>query len=176
MCNLCNNEERFPLPTRRSYRRTMKKVTKRKLSSQSRININQFWNQIEEFQYRREDEIVDIETLECDREVEQVFKKDELFEEFSDEDQFYSATGSADSTYYCSATGETPSPVWFVSYPQPSPPSPMFKLPQPPSFSQSKHLLELARSFKSFTLCTAVWWKKGSEFINPNLSSKNLLT
>ena len=165
----------FPVPAPRSYRTTMKRMTPRKRSSYARISVNRFWNQLEEFQQQRreEEDLVDMETLECDREVQQVFVNDSgnfsdyaaSDEEEEDEDTFFSAADSSASTTsscYCSATSSAASPVYFVSCPLPSPPPAMVaahpprSLPLPPSFQQTKPLLHLLENLSSWTLCTAV--------------------
>ena len=54
MCLEC--QQIFPLPGRRSLRRRMKRSTQRKKSSAERININRFWNEMEDFLDRFESE------------------------------------------------------------------------------------------------------------------------
>ena len=161
MCKDCEYSV-YPLPTRRSYRTLMKNTTKRKLSSTTRINVNKFWNQLEDFNTRREEELRDMETIECNLEVEKVFQNDSgiFLDESDDELSYHSAAGSVDSSCYCSATSSSPSPVSFYSYPLPSPPPalprPPKSLPLPPSFNQTKPLIQLMENLKSWTICTAV--------------------
>ena len=153
MCGECDNETYFPLPQRRSYRTSMKYISLRKRSAASRINMNQFWNQLEEFSTRREEETVDLETLQCDEEVELVFRlEQEDMEELSDEEYF--SAGSADSSCYCSVSSGSNSPL-LPLFPSSSS-SQTKSLPLPPSFNQTKPLLELMENLRSFTLCTAV--------------------
>ena len=84
MCCLnCDCQSAYPLPARRSYRRSLKPLTRRKLSAQNRIHMNSFWNQLEDLVANRQVEETsyvidwevntDPETLACDREVEAVF-------------------------------------------------------------------------------------------------------
>ena len=89
-CNSNNNEkyyvQYYPVPARREFRTTMKRQTLRKQTAVQRIEMNRFWNELEEVFDRLEDvraeakvenveeaENVLNETLECDREVETLF-------------------------------------------------------------------------------------------------------
>ena len=163
MCRECDNQAFYPLPPRRSYRQPMKHMSERKRSAASRINMNQFWNQLEEFSMRREENTVDLDTLQCDEEVEMVFRlEQEDRQELSDHEEYFSAA-STDSSCYCSVNSEHNSPLFFPPSPQ-QPKSFLSSidqqqtrsLPLPPSFKQSRPLLELMENLRSFTLCTAV--------------------
>ena len=89
-CNSNNNEnyyvQYYPVPARREFRTRMKRQTLRKQTAVQRIEMNRFWNELEEVFDRLEDvragakvdnieeaENVLNETLECDREVETLF-------------------------------------------------------------------------------------------------------
>ncbi len=140
MCGNCgyNGEEPYyPLPARRrSYRRTMKPMPPRKRSAAARISVNTFWNQLEEFQDRlaatrtppavpvdvAPEDQHDLDTLECDREVEAVFVhsdggqrwyvEEEAEEELMPEEgDVGESSVSSSSSCYCTACSSTPSPV-----------------------------------------------------------------
>ena len=76
----------YPLPARRNLRTNMKRMTARKSTAVQRIEMNRFWNEMEEIFDRLEDreevegrtreEVENIlnESLECDREVESAFQ------------------------------------------------------------------------------------------------------
>ena len=76
----------YPLPARRNLRTNMKRITARKSTAVQRIEMNRFWNEMEEIFDRLEDrvevegktreEVENIlnESLECDREVETAFQ------------------------------------------------------------------------------------------------------
>merc|ERR1712130_61041 len=83
-CKMCSScQERFPIPTRRELRKRMKHSTMRKITSVQRIEINRFWNELEDIFEKIEDKKVDDkysysleeaenimnETVECDNEV-----------------------------------------------------------------------------------------------------------
>ena len=80
-----NSEQLYPLPARRDFRTKMKRQTKRKLTAGQRIEMNRFWNELEEIfdrldnikvekvdSYEEAENILN-ETLECDKEVESAF-------------------------------------------------------------------------------------------------------
>ena len=76
----------YPLPARRNLRTNMKRITARKSTAVQRIEMNRFWNEMEEIFDRLEDreemegktmeeaENLLNESLECDREVESAFQ------------------------------------------------------------------------------------------------------
>merc|ERR1711874_944438 len=82
----CCHHTAFPLPARRDLRTNMKRITARKTTAVQRIEMNRFWNEMEEIFDRLEDreevegktreEVENIlnESLECDREVETAFQ------------------------------------------------------------------------------------------------------
>ena len=88
-CNSNNNKydvKYYPVPARREFRTRMKRQTLRKQTAVQRIEMNRFWNELEEVFDRLEDVRTEVkvdnieeaenvlnETLECDREVETVF-------------------------------------------------------------------------------------------------------
>merc|ERR1712129_168693 len=83
MCSSCGAD--YPVPGRREYRRRMKHLTMRKMTAVQRIEINRFWNELEDIFDKIEgvkvSEISTIdeaqnrlnETVECDNEVEAAF-------------------------------------------------------------------------------------------------------
>jgi hypothetical protein len=108
----------------------MKPLTPRKRSAPSRIQLNSFWNQLEELVIPRQQDAevlyetvmepyIDPETLACDKEVEAVFSNDNSFNsslldsgEYTDSAEFLSSSSSAGSCWsdepddlscYCSA-------------------------------------------------------------------------
>ena len=86
MESLCYCQAYYPLPARRNLRTNMKRITARKTTAVQRIEMNRFWNEMEEIFDRLEDreevegktmeEVENIlnESLECDREVETAFQ------------------------------------------------------------------------------------------------------
>ena len=81
MCADCGDS--YPVPARREYRRRMNHLTVRKITAVQRIEINRFWNELEEIFDRLEEvkeeyncstieeaENILNETVECDHEVE----------------------------------------------------------------------------------------------------------
>ena len=74
ICNMCLDcQMGYPLPQRRSLRMRMKRDTPRKKSSSERININRFWNEMEEFLDKLENDNFITTTFDCDEEIESVF-------------------------------------------------------------------------------------------------------
>ena len=73
MCKHCYNLEYYPLPQRRSFSRPLKHISRRKATAATRINVNRFWNEMEEFNERRTEEYLDLDTYTCDLEVQEVF-------------------------------------------------------------------------------------------------------
>ena len=53
MCADCGDS--YPVPARREYRRRMKHLTVRKITAVQRIEINRFWNELEDIFDRLED-------------------------------------------------------------------------------------------------------------------------
>ena len=82
----CCHHTAFPLPARRDLRTNMKRITPRKVTAVQRIEMNRFWNEMEEIfdrlEAREHSEVKTIEeaenilneSLECDREVESAFQ------------------------------------------------------------------------------------------------------
>ena len=86
MDSLCSCLSTFPTPPRRDLRVNMKRNTPRKMTAVQRIEMNRFWNELEEIFDRLEErekveaktieeaENILNESLECDREVETAFQ------------------------------------------------------------------------------------------------------
>ena len=86
MDSLCSCLSTFPTPPRRDLRVNMKRNTPRKMTAVQRIEMNRFWNELEEIFDRLEErekveaktieeaENILNESLECDREVESAFQ------------------------------------------------------------------------------------------------------
>merc|ERR1712045_786441 len=87
----CSNSDKYdvqyyPVPARREFRTRMKRQTLRKQTAVQRIEMNRFWNELEEIFDRLEErekveaktieeaENILNESLECDREVESAFQ------------------------------------------------------------------------------------------------------
>jgi hypothetical protein len=135
MCSDCDSPTTdYPLPPRRERRRSMKKMTSRKVSSQDRININRFWNEMEDFYSRQQDELAAC-TWSCDREVEAVTGR---------------AESPAGSCY--SSASSLPSPP---SSPPPAP-SDLSALPLPPSLPHTRLLLGLVERLRISRISTDV--------------------
>jgi hypothetical protein len=132
MCSLCDRQPAYPLPGRRSYRRALKPLTRRKRSAPTRIHMNRFWNQLEELVDVRQQQLTtaqattadswpphaDPDTLACDREVEAVFSRITHEDVLDSEDDlsFTSVDGwteeEEDVSCYCSAASScSPSPL-----------------------------------------------------------------
>jgi hypothetical protein len=133
MCCLCDRQPAYPLPVRRSYRRALKPITRRKRSAPARIHMNRFWNQLEELVDVRQQQLTtaqattavdswpphaDPDTLACDREVEAVFSRinHEDVSVSEDDLSFTSVDGwteeEEDVSCYCSAASScSPSPL-----------------------------------------------------------------
>ena len=174
MCKYCDKMEYYPLPVRRSFSKTLKHVTARKQTSITRINMNKFWNEMEEFNDRRTEEYLDLDTYHCDLEVEEVFVSNKELVNPADWEQdsaYNSFNNSCTPESLCDCSIDTSaSPDYAVESPEPSPipsyqqydlPSPpaspvCANLPSPPSFSRTKHFLDMVNSMNSFSLCTAV--------------------
>merc|ERR1712130_1855 len=141
-CKMCSScQERFPIPTRRELRKRMKHSTMRKITSVQRIEINRFWNELEDIFEKLEEKKVDDkystieeaenimnETVECDNEVEAVLDNysEEGYcsgpeEEEEDREDFLSFQSQED----------------FLNYQHQKP------LPLPPSFKQTRNILRL---------------------------------
>eukprot|EP00090_Calanus_glacialis_P005503 TRINITY_DN14263_c0_g1_i2.p1 TRINITY_DN14263_c0_g1~~TRINITY_DN14263_c0_g1_i2.p1 ORF type:complete len:184 (+),score=54.62 TRINITY_DN14263_c0_g1_i2:34-585(+) len=178
MCSSC--EDCYPVPVRREYRRRMKHLTVRKMTAVQRIEINRFWNELEDIFDRLEDvraeyecstieeaENILNETAECDDEVEAAFTT------YVDEDDTCLCKQSASVTSYeednvscyCSETsshgGRSSSQLsledGYISFHSQD----SFQLyqskyqkplPLPPSFQQTKPMIEMfqKRNNKSY--------------------------
>ena len=196
----------FPLPPTRSYKKTMKATTRRKLTSSTRINLNRFWNELEEFYDRYEERKENNnnnrvvlpdwsrdntdreeaenrmnESIECDREVEQVFHADfnikmKSYQNFShnyyqpqtrarlDSSDYIEADFDSDEEdeeqyeeFPCCCTSYT-SYNLPCSFPQPpsAPASTTSHYPHPPSVHQTVALLELVQKMNNSRLSTQV--------------------
>ena len=110
----------------------MKRMTPRKVTAKDRININRFWNEMEDFYSRLEEQRSRVK--ECDREVEEVMAR------LVDEDEEGGGSG------YVSASSSSPSP----------PPSPSSPLPRPPSIPQTRLLLGLVERMTLSRVSTPV--------------------
>ena len=151
----CQTSYYFPLPVRRNFRTNMKRITARKSTAVQRIEMNRFWNEMEEIFDRLEDrmeaegktreeaENILNESLECDREVETAFQsscsldcwceKDDNVSGYSsdlqddeEEDDCVSPDVKNDSLL---------SSPTYISYSD-------LPLPSPPTINQTMHLLQ----------------------------------
>ena len=148
MCCTCGADEAFPLPPRRERRTSMKKMTLRKMSSQDRINMNRFWNEMEDFYTRQEEEgREDPWGSTCDREVEKVMGRLDSQEE--QEGEATSCYSSLHSSCYSSLRSSCSSPL-------DSPPGPCSPLPLPPSLLHTRLLLDLVERLEGSRKATAV--------------------
>ena len=155
MCSSC--EEIFPLPSRREFRRRMKHSTIRKMTAVQRIEINRFWNELEDIFDKLEEKKVDDEystleeaenilneTAECDNEVEAAL--DNYVEEphcDCKEDSFEEGYCSENEDEHVrDSFQQFQSPQIHQSFPCQEYP-PLHNLPLPPTFRQSKLLIEI---------------------------------
>ena len=157
METLCYCQAYYPLPARRNLRTNMKRITARKSTAVQRIEMNRFWNEMEEIFDRLEDreemegktreeaENLLNESLECDREVESAFQsscslncwceKDDnvsgyssdLEEEEEEEDEDCCSPDVKNDSLLASPT--------YISYSD-------LPLPSPPTINQTMHLLQ----------------------------------
>ena len=156
MCCECDSAS-FPLPPRRERRRTMKRTTSRKHSAQDRINMNRFWNEMEEFYSRQHEEKV--EEWRCDQEVEQAMMMVRLGDHGSleEEEDRISCYSSASSSFSESISSTPSSPSRGI--PQrldPTSPVLLPMLPMPPSIPQTRALLDLVEKMQISRISTAV--------------------
>ena len=77
MCSSCGDS--YPIPVRRDFRRRMKHLTRRKTTAVQRIEMNRFWNELEEISYRLEEARIEYEEQYCTIEEAQN-KLNETFE------------------------------------------------------------------------------------------------
>ena len=156
MCCECDSAS-FPLPPRRERRRTMKRTTSRKHSAQDRINMNRFWNEMEEFYSRQHEEKV--EEWRCDQEVEQAMMMVRLGDHGSleEEEDRISCYSSASSSFSESISSTPSSPSRGIP-PRLDPTSPVALsiLPMPPSIPQTRALLDLVEKMQISRISTAV--------------------
>ena len=156
MCCECDSAS-FPLPPRRERRRRMKRVTRRKHSAQDRINMNRFWNEMEEFYSRQHEEKV--EEWRCDQEVEQAMMMVRLGDHGSleEEEDRISCYSSASSSF-SESTSSTPSSPSRRIPPRLDPTSPVVLpiLPMPPSIPQTRALIDLVEKMQISRISTAV--------------------
>ena len=133
----------------------MKRETSRKHSAQDRINMNRFWNEMEEFYSRQQEEKT--EEWRCDWEVEQAMMVLRLVdpgrqEEESDRISCYSSASSSFSGSI-SSTPSSPNnlfpPLAVTSEVVPC-------LPMPPSIPQTRALLTLVERMQTSRISTAV--------------------
>ena len=118
----------------------MKKMTLRKMSSQDRININKFWNEMEEF-YSRQERSADV--WDCDKEVEEVMSRVVCDQE---------EVESNGSSCYSSANSSFSSGSSSISSPTLS----SDPLPMPPSLLHTTLLLSLVERLHIDRISTAV--------------------
>ena len=131
----------------------MKKMTLRKMSSQDRINMNRFWNEMEDFYSRQEEEgREDGWGSSCDREVEKVMGRLHSQEQ-QEEEEATSCYSSLHSSSYSSLRSSCSSPL--DSPPGPYSPLPQ-PLPQPPSLLHTRLLLDLVERLEGSRKATAV--------------------
>ena len=164
MCSSC--EEIFPLPSRREFRRRMKHSTIRKMTAVQRIEINRFWNELEDIFDKLEEKKVDDEystleeaenilneTAECDNEVEAALdnyveephcdcKEDSFEEGYCSETEDDQDRDSSQDNFLSFKYEDD-----FLSYQHQK------TLPLPPSFKQTRSIIELfSRNSQSYFL------------------------
>ena len=154
MCCECDTAA-YPLPPRRERRRRMKRETSRKHSAQDRINMNRFWNEMEEFYSRQQEEKT--EEWRCDWEVEQAMMVVRLVdpgqqEEESDRISCYSSASSS----FSGTSSSTPSSPNNLFSPLPVTSEVVSCLPMPPSIPQTRALLSLVERMQTSRISTAV--------------------
>ena len=135
----------------------MKRTTSRKHSAQDRINMNRFWNEMEEFYSRQHEEKV--EEWRCDQEVEQAMMMVRLGDHGSleEEEDRISCYSSASSSFSESISSTPSSPSRGI--PQrldPTSPVVLPMLPMPPSIPQTRALLDLVEKMQISRISTAV--------------------
>ena len=135
----------------------MKRTTSRKHSAQDRINMNRFWNEMEEFYSRQHEEKV--EEWRCDQEVEQAMMMVRLGDHGSleEEEDRISCYSSASSSFSESISSTPSSPSRGIP-PRLDPTSPVVLsiLPMPPSIPQTRALLDLVEKMQISRISTAV--------------------
>ena len=173
MCLSCGDS--YPVPIKRDFRRKMKHSTLRKMTAMQRIEMNRFWNELEEISNRLEEVRVDYddecstieeaqnvlnETFECDNEVEAAFatcvtnadfcwcKKDERREE-ENESSYWSDTSFDER---CSSGDVSEDDEGYQSFLSEKSSSEYHNLPLPPSFKETKQLLSKFHSEMKFLL------------------------
>ena len=152
MCCECETAA-YPLPPRRERRRRMKRETSRKQSAQDRINMNRFWNEMEEFYSRQQEEKT--EEWRCDWEVEQAMMVVRLVDPGEEESDRISCYSSASSSFSESISSTPSSPNNLFSHlPVTSEVLPC--LPMPPSIPQTRALLTLVERMQTSRISTAV--------------------
>ena len=163
MCSSC--EEIFPLPSRREFRRRMKHSTIRKMTAVQRIEINRFWNELEDIFDKLEEKKVDEystleeaenilnETAECDNEVEATLdnyveephcdcKEDSFEEGYCSETEDDQDRDSSQDNFLSFKYEDD-----FLSYQHQK------TLPLPPSYKQTRSIIELfSRNSQSYFL------------------------
>ena len=163
MCSSC--EEIFPLPSRREFRRRMKHSTIRKMTAVQRIEINRFWNELEDIFDKLEEKKVDEystleeaenilnETAECDNEVEAALdnyveephcdcKEDSFEEGYCSETEDDQDRDSSQDNFLSFKYEDD-----FLSYQHQK------TLPLPPSYKQTRSIIELfSRNSQSYFL------------------------
>ena len=143
MCLSCDGADTFPVPLRREYRRRMKHSTARKVTALHRIELNRLWNDLEDMGQNRSKEsqkdcldqsiycfeAIGLRDQSCQCDV--LLQDDEgpwskcycslLFEGHyeTEEDSYFSNT---EQQFYCLPRHQ--------------------RLPHPPSFQQTRNLVE----------------------------------
>ena len=134
----------------------MKRETIRKHSAQDRINMNRFWNEMEEFYSRQEEEKT--EEWRCDWEVEQAMLVVRLVDpgrrEEEEEDRI-SCYSSASSSFSESISSTPSSPNKLLS-PLAMNSEVVPCLPMPPSIPHTRALLTLVERMQTSRISTAV--------------------
>ena len=153
MCCECETAA-YPLPPRRERRRRMKRETSRKHSAQDRINMNRFWNEMEEFYSRQQEEKT--EEWRCDWEVEQAMMVVSLVDpgRREEEEDRISCYSSASSSFSGSISSTPSSPNKLFSPLDMT--SEVPSLPMPPSIPQTRALLTLVERMQTSRISTAV--------------------
>merc|ERR1712080_263941 len=128
----------------------MKRETSRKQSAQDRINMNRFWNEMEEFYSRQQEEKT--EEWRCDWEVEHAMMVVRLVDPGEEESDRISCYSSASSSFSESISSSQSSP----SSPLPVPSEVLPCLPMPPSIPQTRALLTLVERMQTSRISTAV--------------------
>ena len=133
----------------------MKRETSRKHSAQDRINMNRFWNEMEEFYSRQQEEKT--EEWRCDWEVEQAMMVVRLVDPGTQEEEDRISCYSSASSSLSGSISPTPiSPNSLFSPTTAITSGVVPCLPMPPSIPQTRALLTLVERMQTSRLSTAV--------------------